>query len=88
MAGLGVGGVTAAYFIFPHVASRIDRFLNPKTGDQYQITQSLEAFRQGGLFGKGPGEGVVKRHLPDAHADFVFSVAGEEFGFFFCLFIF
>ena len=87
MAGLGMVGSTAVYFIFPHVASRIDRFLNPKTGDQYQITQSLEAFRQGGLFGKGPGEGVVKRHLPDAHADFVFSVAGEEFGFFFCVFI-
>ena len=87
MAGLGMVGITLSYFILPHVASRIDRFLNPKTGDQYQITQSLEAFRQGGLFGKGPGEGVVKHHLPDAHADFVFSVAGEEFGFLFCIFI-
>ena len=85
--GIGITGVTGAYFIFPHVASRIDRFLNPQVGDQYQITQSLEAFRQGGLFGRGPGEGLVKNHLPDSHADFVFSVAGEEFGLFFCLFI-
>lgn len=39
----------------------------------------------GGLLGKGPGEGVVKRNVPDAHADFVFAVAGEEFGLILCL---
>lgn len=87
MAGLGIIGVGVAYFALPHVASRIDRFLNPQSGDQYQITQSLESFRQGGLFGKGPGEGTIKRLLPDSHADFVFSVAGEEFGFLFCVFV-
>lgn len=87
LGGLSVTGVTAAYFIFPHVASRIDRFMNPQTGDQYQITRSLQAFREGGIFGRGPGEGIIKRNLPDCHADFVFSVAAEEFGFFFCLFI-
>lgn len=87
LGGTGVLGVIGAYFVFPHIASRIDRFLNPETGDQYQITKSLEAFKNGGWLGRGPGEGIVKRGLPDAHADFVFSVAGEEFGLILCLFI-
>lgn len=78
--GLGVGGMISAYFLFPHVASRIDRFLDPSSGDSYQVDRSLEAFINGGLFGTGPGEGTVKAYLPDAHADFIFSVAGEEFG--------
>lgn len=84
---LGSCCAVGAYFFFPHVSSRIDRFLDPATGDQYQITQSLEAFKSGGVFGQGPGEGVFKRSIPDAHADFIFPVAAEEFGFFFCLFI-
>lgn len=84
---LGGTGVVGAYFFFPHVASRIDRFLNPQVGDQYQITKSLEAFKNGGVFGQGPGEGIFKRAIPDAHADFIFPVAAEEFGFFFCLFV-
>jgi cell division protein FtsW len=53
----------------------------------YQINQSIDAFHHGGWFGCGPGEGIVKRLVPDAHADFVFSVAGEEYGVFMCLFI-
>jgi cell division protein FtsW len=81
-AALGLGG---AYFALPHVTSRIDRFLDPAAGDNYQIDRSLEAFVQGGLFGRGPGDGVVKHALPDAHADFVFAVAGEELGLLACL---
>jgi len=76
----GAGGMIAAYLFLPHVTSRIDRFLDPSSGDNYQITKSLEAFLHGGLFGRGPGEGAVKNQLPDAHADFVFAVLGEEFG--------
>ena len=87
LAAAGIIGLVVAYFLFPHVTSRIDRFLSSDAGDQYQITQSLQGFKSGGLLGRGPGEGIVKKHLPDAHADFVFSVAGEEFGLFFCLFI-
>jgi cell division protein FtsW len=75
-----VGGLIGAYLMLPHVTSRIDRFIDPSSGDTYQIDRSLEAFNNGGLFGRGPGEGVVKNHLPDAHADFVFAVAGEELG--------
>lgn len=82
---LGTVGAVGAYYFFPHVASRVDRFLNPEAGDQYQIRHSMDAFMGGGWFGKGPGEGIVKRHLPDAHADFVFSVAGEEFGYILCV---
>jgi cell division protein FtsW len=84
IAGLGVLGLTGAYFAFPHVASRIDRFLDPASGDTYQINTGLEAFMNGGLFGRGPGEGTVKEFLPDAHSDFVFAVAGEEMGFVLC----
>lgn len=75
-----MAGLAGAYLLLPHVTSRIDRFLDPSSGDTYQIDRSLEAFNNGGLFGRGPGEGVVKNYLPDAHADFVFAVAGEELG--------
>jgi cell division protein FtsW len=87
MIALGVGGVFAAYFALPHVASRIDRFLDPSSGDNYQVEKSLEAFKAGGWFGRGPGEGLVKQHIPDSHTDFIFSVAGEEFGMLFCMLI-
>jgi cell division protein FtsW len=85
--GLGLIGFTGAYFAFSHVASRVDRFLDPASGDTYQINTGLEAFMNGGLLGRGPGEGHVKDMLPDAHADFVFAVAGEEFGMIVCLLI-
>ena len=71
----------------PHVAARIDRFLDPASGDNYQVEKSLEAFKGGGWFGRGPGEGLVKQHIPDSHTDFIFSVAGEEFGLLFCMLI-
>jgi cell division protein FtsW len=87
LAVAGVAGVICAYTLLPHVASRIDRFLDPSSGDTYQIDTALNAFRNGGLFGRGPGEGMVKRVLPDAHTDFIFAVAGEEFGVIICLVI-
>ncbi|MBN9510527.1 MAG: cell division protein FtsW [Alphaproteobacteria bacterium] len=77
----------AAYTLFPHVQVRVERFLHPESGDNYQVNRALEAFGAGGLFGRGPGEGHVKDVLPDAHADFVFAVAGEEFGMVVCLLI-
>ncbi len=84
---IGLAGIVGAYFAFPHVASRVDRFLDPASGDTYQVTQSMRAFQQGGLLGRGPGEGRVKEALPDAHTDFIFAVAGEEFGVLLCLLI-
>jgi cell division protein FtsW len=81
-------GLIGSYFTFSHVHQRIDRFLDPSSGDKYtdryQVNQSIEAFVNGGIFGRGPGEGTVKTHLPDAHADFIFAVAGEEFGLLLC----
>lgn len=84
---LGIAGVIGAYVAFPHVASRIDRFLDPSSGDTYQVSTALRAFTSGGWFGVGPGEGNVKTIIPDAHSDFIFAVAGEEFGLFACLLI-
>jgi cell division protein FtsW len=87
LVGVAVGmmgtGAVSAYVLFPHVQSRVNRFWEG-TGDNYQVTTALEAFGNGGLLGRGPGEGRVKDILPDAHADFVFAVAGEEFGMILC----
>jgi cell division protein FtsW len=84
---VGLGGGVGAYLWLPHVTSRINRFLDPAAGDSYQVNRSIEAFANGGLWGRGPGEGTVKDVLPDAHADFVFAVAGEEFGLVVCVLI-
>ncbi len=83
----GLGLIVAAYTALPHVADRIDRFTNPAAGDQYQVNTSLRAFETGGLFGLGPGEGLVKEDLPYSHTDFIFAVAGEEFGALACLLV-
>jgi len=83
----GAAGLVGAYFLFSHVRSRFDRFLDPSSGDNYQVNTSLEAFMNGSLFGRGPGEGTVKAQLPDAHTDFIMAVAGEEFGLVVCLMI-
>jgi len=86
--GLGaVGLAVTAYLIMPHVQSRVDRFLDPASGDSYQIERSMEAFMNGGIMGRGPGEGWVKNSIPDAHSDFIFAVAGEEFGLLFCVLV-
>lgn len=87
LAALGVAALFGAYFSLPHVAARIDGFLDPAAGDRYQINRSMEAFMNGGFFGRGPGEGTVKAYLPDAHSDFIFAVAGEEMGLIACLVI-
>ena len=87
LVGCGAAGLVAAYFLLPHVTERVDQFIDPASGDNYQIDRALEAFSNGGFTGRGPGGGTVKLVLPDAHADFVFAVAGEEFGLIVCLII-
>lgn len=77
---LGALGAWAIYSFYPHARDRVDAWLNPEGDAAYQVNRSLEAIAAGGVFGRGPGEGVIKRALPDAHADFVFAVAAEEFG--------
>lgn len=87
--GIGATGVFAAYKFVPHVRARILKFLEPSSGtgtsDTFQVDTALDSFISGGWFGKGPGEGTVKRILPDSHTDFIFAVTGEEFGVVACL---
>ena len=85
LAGVASAGLFGAYLLVPHVAGRIKRFMNPASGDTFQVDTAMEAFSNGGWFGLGPGEGIAKRSLPDSHTDFVFAVAAEEFGIILCL---
>jgi cell division protein FtsW len=85
LAGTAAVGLAGAYLMVPHVRARISRFMDPASGDTYQVSNAIESFVRGSWFGRGPGEGTVKRILPDSHADFVFAVAAEEFGIVLCL---
>lgn len=84
LGGSAVGGLVVAYTLLPHVAGRIDRFMTGE-GDTFQVDTALQAIIRGDWFGQGPGEGIVKRIIPDSHTDFIFSVAAEEFGIVFCM---
>jgi cell division protein FtsW len=85
MAGMAVAGMIGAYLTFDHVRSRFTRFLSPEGSDTHQVDRAAEAIGAGGLLGRGPGEGVMKRHVPDLHTDFIYSVAAEEYGLIFSL---
>ena len=88
LGGAAVSGAALAYKLAPHVRARVLKFLEPGTGaagDAFQVNTALESFISGGWLGKGPGEGTVKRILPDSHTDFIFAVTGEEFGVVACL---
>jgi cell division protein FtsW len=86
--GAGIGFGIVAYNSFLHVKNRIDGFLSPNFNDRFGINFQYEtakrAFASGGFTGRGPGEGEIKQILPDAHTDYIFAVAGEEFGVIFC----
>lgn len=95
LGGLGVTGIWGAYLTFPHFASRINRFVDKLNGDEgskagganvnFQVDMAEHSFLSGGWFGRGPGEGVMKKMLPDSHTDFIFAVLGEEFGVIMCI---
>lgn len=84
---ISIAGTAGAYSLLPHVKRRINSFLDPTNSENYQVMKSLQAFKNGGLYGKGPGEGLIKHMLPDSHTDFIFAVAGEELGAIVCLII-
>ncbi len=88
VAGIGVAagaaGMGVAYLMGGHVRTRIDGFLKG-TGDHFQVRNALDCFHAGGLFGVGPGQGVMKMRLPEPHTDYIFSVIGEEFGAIACI---
>lgn len=89
--GVGVVGSIMSlfilYFTYPHFRARVDQFLYGSDETSFQINRAMAAFQNGNLVGKGPGEGTVKLTIPDAHTDFVFAVAGEEYGVWLCLII-
>jgi len=89
LGGVGLGGAFLAYKLVPHVRARVLKFIDPGAGsgivDTFQVDMALESFFSGGWLGKGPGEGTVKRILPDAHTDFIFAVTAEELGIVACL---
>ena len=80
IAAAGMAGLVSLYFAFGHMRDRLSRFLSPESTDTHQIDRASEAIRAGGLVGRGVGEGVMKRHVPDLHTDFIYSVGAEEFG--------
>ncbi|WP_423067445.1 FtsW/RodA/SpoVE family cell cycle protein [Devosia sp. CN2-171] len=85
LGGVAVALLFGAYMFFPHFAKRIDSFINPEGGNTYQIDKALSSLLEGGWFGRGPGESLANKLIPDAHADYVFSAAAGEFGILFCL---
>lgn len=82
---LGSGGMGLAYMYFPHVQSRFDKFFGSAPIESSQAGRAIQSFTEGGLFGRGPGEGVIKSVLPDAHTDYIFAVIGEEYGAVACI---
>lgn len=85
LAATAGAGMLTIYFTFGHVSGRVKKFLSHDGTDTHQVDKAAEAIRNGGLFGKGPGEGLMKRHVPDLHTDFIYSVAAEEYGLVFSL---
>ena len=84
---LSLTGIALSYIYIDHFTQRLNIFLNPDLGDTYQIDTAYNAIINGGWFGVGPGEGTIKNILPDAHTDFIFAVAAEEFGLISCFII-
>ena len=85
LGGAALAGLSSTYFLMPHVHTRVEKFLSPDKADTHQVDRAAEAISAGGLFGRGPGEGVMKRHVPDLHTDFIYSVGAEEYGLIFSL---
>jgi cell division protein FtsW len=86
---IGIMFLTIYFFPskFGYILYRIQTFLDPKSGDNFQAQKALDAIKQGGLTGQGMGEGILKDKVPEAHTDYIIAVISEEFGAFFVLFI-
>jgi cell division protein FtsW len=83
--GMLAAAFSAAYATVGYVRVRVDLFLSPGAGENYQAGRARQSFIEGGLFGRGPGEGTIKAVFPDAHNDFIFAVIAEEYGALVCL---
>ncbi len=80
MGSFSILGLIALFSFMPHVVTRWNKFIDPANNDNYQTERALDAIANGDLIGKGAGEGIIKHSLPDAHTDFIFSLASEEWG--------
>ena len=78
MGAAAVLGLCSTYFLFQHVATRVKGFMDKS--DTSQIHRAAEAIAAGRMWGRGPGEGIMKTHVPDMHTDFAYSAAAEEYG--------
>lgn len=78
MGSAAVVGLCSTYFLFQHVATRVKGFMDKS--DTSQIHRAAEAIAAGRAWGRGPGEGIMKTHVPDMHTDFAYSAAAEEYG--------
>ena len=85
LAGIALAGAISLYFTFDHVAARVNKFLASGDGAAHQTDKAAEAIAAGGLFGVGPGEGVLKKYVPEIQTDFAYSAAAEEYGLIFSL---
>ena len=86
LAMIACAGGVGAYIFLPHVEDRINRFLN-SSETNYQVERSIDAFVNGSYLGVGPGNGMVKKFIPDVHTDFIFAAVGEEYGILTCILI-
>jgi cell division protein FtsW len=82
--GAGLAGLVLAYFFYPVAQQRINIWLFAE-GDSFQVDKAHATLTAGGLVGTGPGAGLAKFQLPEAHTDYIFSVIGEEFGIIACI---
>ncbi len=77
-AGIGLLMLTVAFFTLGHVHRRMIAFFTG-TGDTYQVDNSVDSIRHGGLLGSGD-DAFVKQYLPDVHTDFIFAAIAEDLG--------
>lgn len=84
MGALAAMVVLAVVLKDPNRARRLAEFMEQEP--PYQVQQSLNAFKMGGLWGVGYTNSIQKhKYLPEAHTDFIFAIGGEELGFFFSI---
>tara|TARA_B100002049_G_scaffold105954_1_gene78121 strand:+ start:388 stop:1515 length:1128 start_codon:yes stop_codon:yes gene_type:complete len=87
--GIILSVLIAVIFFFPnkfgYVLIRLKSFFDPLSGNSYQSEKASEAIINGGFFGRGIGEGILKNRVPEAHTDYIVSVISEEFGVLFII---
>ena len=81
---VGILGFLLIYLFNFNVQNRMNSFLFQNNNDIFQTDISLQAIKQGGFFGVGPGNGLLKNKIPEANSDYIYSVIAEEYGLIGC----